>query len=193
MHPDIDLLLVPSDAAPDEVGTTAASIYYGSRLRPSPRRHLLFRETVFPVCSPDLARGARPLQQPSDLQGHRLLHEGSVDWWQRWLAVAGIEDIELTSGPVFVSPGKAYEAAIAGQGVVIGDDVVTADDLLAGRLVRPFAPHFDGGTYALAVHGDGGDLALAAFTDWLRTTCRAHKACMKAWLGLEFGRRTRRA
>lgn len=193
LHPEIDLVLVPSDSSPDEVGATVASIYYGSRLRSSPHRHLLFRDTVFPVCSPSLLRGPHPLAAPADLRGHRLLHEGSVDWWQRWLAVAGIEDIELTSGPVFVSPGRAYEAAVAGKGIVIGDDIITADDLLDGRLIRPFAAHFDGGTYALAIHGDTSDPALAAFVEWLLATCRAHKARMKAWLGLEPGRRGSKA
>ena len=178
-HPEIEVELL----APEESGLNG-TIYYGAGLAPGENRYVLFRETVFPVCSPALANGQKPLREPADLIHHRLVHEGAVDWWQRWLDAAGVEGIEITSGPVFLSGGKAYEAAVAGQGVVVGDDIVTGDDLAAGRLVRPFATTVEGSSYALVVRPAPDDLALAAFVDWLRAACRSHKQRMKELLGL---------
>lgn len=180
-HPDIAVELVPSD---DSSAHLDGVIYYGANLKPSARRHILFRDTVFPVCSPALVQGAPGLREPGDLRHHRLLHEGSVDWWHRWLELAGAEDVETTSGAVFLGPGEAYVAAARGEGVVVGDDILTAGDLLEGRLVRPFAASFEGSTYALARSpGDHGP-AMDTFTTWLADTCRAHKARMRTVLGL---------
>lgn len=180
-HPEIAVELVPSE---DGSAPLDGVIYYGANLKPSARRHILFRDTVFPVCSPALAQDSPGLREPGDLRRHRLLHEGSVDWWQRWLELAGAEDVETTSGAVFLAAGDAYAAAARGEGVVVGDDILTAGDLLEGRLVRPFATSFEGSTYALARGtGDHGP-AMDAFTAWLVDTCRAHKARMRQALGL---------
>lgn len=181
LHPGLDVALTPPD---DAEAWLDGVIDYGSHVEPGPRRHLLLRETVFPVCSPALLRGRRPLSAPGDLAHHRLLHEGSIDWWQRWLHVAGADSIEATAGAAYLAPGKAYEAAVAGRGVIIGDDIVTADDLLAGRLVRPFVDVFEGNTYALLCNGPEGDQAMAAFAGWLIEAGRSHKAEMRRHLGL---------
>jgi LysR family glycine cleavage system transcriptional activator len=181
-HPLIEVELAPND---DDEGRLDGVIYYGTALKAGPRLHILFSDTVFPVCSPSLRRGGRRLDRPSDLARHRLLHEGSVDWWQRWLAVAGAEEVETTSGAVFLSQGQAYDAAAAGEGVVIGDDILTSPGLIDGTLIRPFGPVFEGGSYALARRGPDGDPAMAAFLDWLTATCRAHKSEMRRRLGLD--------
>jgi len=184
-HPGIEVELAPGD---DGEAWLDGVIYYGTGLKVGPRRHILFRDTVFPVCSPALVRGRSTLRGPADLARHRLLHEGSVDWWQRWLAAAGAVDVESTSGAIYMSPGRAYDSAVAGEGVVIGNDILTAAELLDGRLVRPFEPFFDGGTYALARHGPDDDQAMATFVRWLVVTCREHKAGMRERLGLKRGR-----
>jgi len=182
LHPLIEVELTPID---DDEGWIDGVIYYGTALKPGPRLHILFSDTVFPVCSPLLRQGGRRLAVPSDLARHRLLHEGSVDWWQRWLALAGAEEVETTRGSVYLSQGQAYDAAAAGEGVVIGDDILTSGGLLDGTLIRPFDPVFEGGAYALARRGPDGEPAMAAFLDWLTATCRAHKAEMRRHLGLD--------
>ena len=67
-HPEIDVLL---DANPTEdtldSSATDALIRWGAGEFPGLATTLLFKEDVFPVCSPDLAGGDRPLRSPEDL------------------------------------------------------------------------------------------------------------------------------
>ncbi len=180
-HPAIAVELVAADAPADRLDGV---IYYGTNLKPGPRRHILFRDTVFPLCSPALLEGENGLHAPGDLARHRLLHEGSVDWWQRWLDMAGAPEVETTTGAVFLAAGEAYAAAARGEGVVVGDDILTSSDLQQGRLVRPFAATMEGGTYVLARHDPANDEAMDLFVAWLVESCRTHKQTMRRFLGL---------
>ena len=103
----------------------------------------LFNQVNTPVCSPALLRGKNPLNQPGDLRHHTLLH---VEWkdaeasWRMWLLAAGLHDIDRTRGPQFTMENMAVQAALDGQGVALIGDILAADELAAGRLVRPFEP-----------------------------------------------------
>ena len=74
-HPEIDVLL---DANPNDdlldPGATDALIRWGAGDFPGLQTTLLFKEAVFPVCSPKLAAGENPLRTPDDLNRHTLLH-----------------------------------------------------------------------------------------------------------------------
>src|SRR5215475_2684138 len=54
----------------------------------------LLRDAFFPVCSPALLEGLRPLRSPADLQYHLLIHDRSMAFestfptWRSWLASA---------------------------------------------------------------------------------------------------------
>ena len=182
LHPGIAVELVWAD---DSNARLDSVIYYGTNLKATARRHVLFRDTVFPVCCPSLAHGEPGLREPADLARHRLLHEGSVDWWQRWLDLAGLDDVETTSGAVFLASGEAYAAALRGEGVMVGDDIVGASELRDGTLIRPFAVTMDGGTYVLARRDPENDPAMDLFAAWLSEACRVHKAQMRRFLGLD--------
>ena len=144
-YPDIDVRLDAAnqltDFARDGVDLV---IRYGGGNYPGLHVEPLFRTAVFPVCSPELAAGPRPLRKPEDLAGHTLLH---VDWtfqdvtwpnWRMWLLAAGVDAVDAERGPKFNDAGMVLQTAIAGQGVALATDILAADDLAAGRLVRPF-------------------------------------------------------
>lgn len=137
---------------------------------------LLFTDHVFPVCSPKLMQGATPLKTPRDLLKHQLIH---LDWeaqglpwpnWKMWMMAAGIRDFDDTSGLHFGQTSFAVQAAIDGQGVALGDSNLVADDLAAGRLVKPFElslrapPQF---AYWVLSPKDTADSPMVkAFRDW---------------------------
>jgi LysR family glycine cleavage system transcriptional activator len=87
----------------------------------------------------------KPLKTPRDLiQHHQLIH---LDWeaqglpwpnWRMWMLAAGIRDFDDSAGLHFSQTSLAVQAAINGQGVALGDSNLVADDLAAGRLVKPF-------------------------------------------------------
>src|SRR5690606_41684823 len=68
---------------------------------------------------------ARPLRSPADLERHTLLtmemQDGSptVDW-EPWLRLMGLAGVPMAHTLRFTRYGEAVEAAVAGQGVVIG-------------------------------------------------------------------------
>ena len=120
-------------------------------------------ETV-PVCSPAL------LTPAFDLRRQRLLHSRQRPQdWRRWLAFAGLLDIDPSGGLFFESIGLALEAAAEGLGVARGIRRLLDGDLSTGRvaiavpLVRPTRRWFT------LIYGAGKiDLALRAFAEWLR-------------------------
>lgn len=106
----------------------------------------LFVDRLVPVCSPGLISGNNPLTTPADLKHHTLLH---VCWederthepgWSEWLETAGIDCVDPEKGHTFNVFSLAVEAALNGRGVLLGQEMLVADDLAAGRLVKPFEP-----------------------------------------------------
>lgn len=144
-HPTIDVRLDANlgiaDFRRDDVDV---AIRYGPGEYPGLDAVRLFDEEVFPVCSPERARSPEPLRTPEDLRHHTLLH---LDWtsqagewpdWPMWLRAAGYGHIDASRGPRFKDGAFLMQAARNGHGVALGSSAVLADDLAAGRLVRPF-------------------------------------------------------
>ncbi len=120
------------------------ALRYGRGDYPGLISQCLMGEVVFPACSPALLAAPRPLRRPADLVHHTLLHvywknaDDEAPSWRMWLKAAGITDVDAERGPRFNVDSLAVQAAIAGQGVVLVNGALVADDLRAGRLVRPF-------------------------------------------------------
>ena len=145
-HPEIDVLVSANDKLVDfAYDDHDMAIRYGRGHYPDLRADKLMHDAIFPVCSPRLLEGPNPLRSPADLKHHTLLHDtvqGTEDDpdWRLWLKAAGVEDVDPARGPGFSHSSMALEAAIGGQGVVLGRSSLTVDDLAAGRLVQPFGP-----------------------------------------------------
>ncbi len=135
----------------------------------------LFDDRVFPVCSPALRDGARPLRSPADLVHHALIHlewqpaRGRWPEWSDWLAAAGVGGLDTERGMRFTDHALALQAASAGQGVALASAALTRDSLAAGLLVQPFATELETGFgYDVVVRtGERGGPA-RTFVDWLR-------------------------
>lgn len=138
-HEDIDVRLSTSDRLADFVtdGIDIA-IRYGRGQYPGVASELLMREDVFPVSSPKLLEGPHRLRTPADLKHHVLIHDEFQIDWPMWLRVAGVQGIDSRRGPRFYSSFHAVQAAVQGDGVVLGRSALVGDDLRAGRLVKPF-------------------------------------------------------
>lgn len=91
-----------------------------------------------PVCSVQYLNDNGPIQYPSDLSDHVLLHEHQHDEWEIWLAAAAPE----ISGPIksmwFDDGYSATLAAESGAGIVLGHLSLIDNELRNGRLVRLF-------------------------------------------------------
>lgn len=138
-HPEIDVRLATSEKLADfATDGIEVAIRYGRGNYPGLTAELLMKEDLFPVCSPALLAGKHPLKSASDLKHHTLIHDDFPVDWLMWLRAAHVEGIDPHRGPRFLSSDHAVQAAIQGDGVVLGRSALVADDLRAGRLVKPF-------------------------------------------------------
>lgn len=105
------------------------------------RRLLPYRSTI--CASPDyLAREGRP-RTPADLARHNCLGFLYWDRRKRWrLLSASGETRVKAQGNFTANQGQALRmAALAGIGIIMQPEILVADDLAAGRLVRVLPRH----------------------------------------------------
>lgn len=138
-HSDIDVRVSTTGKLTNFLGDGIdIAIRYGSGDYPGLTAEYLTGEEVFPVCSPRLLEGAHPLRSPEDLRHHTLIRDTYPIDWASWLASAGVDGVNPDGGLTFDFYTFAVEAAIKGEGVALGRTLLVADDLAAGRLIRPF-------------------------------------------------------
>lgn len=141
-HPDIDLRITATERSVDLIEDDVdVAIRFGSGGWPGVGADLVAEDQVTPVCSPTLLSH---LRRPQDLARVMLLHENMLPLarfpeWAAWLHAAGVHGVDLSRGLRFSHTHILLQAAIDGRGVALGQLVLAADDLAAGRLVAPFA------------------------------------------------------
>ncbi len=178
-NPDIDLRVAPSEQLADfERDGVDVGIRYGLGRYPGLRADRLLSEDIFPVCSPALQRGDKPLQRPADLCHHVLLHDDDHGDWRTWLLAAGVDTVDPGRGPVFTDSSMLIQAAIAGQGIALARGVLVRDELAAGRLVQPFTLSLptDYAYYIVCPAAAAERPALARFRQWLLGEAQAAAA-----------------
>jgi LysR family transcriptional regulator, glycine cleavage system transcriptional activator len=151
-QPTIPLEIIGTDAVLDmRAGNADVAIRYARRMPLDLAAQEIFRDTFFPVCSPELlAKATRTIERAADLLHYPLIH---FDWmnrdheaptWSRWLAAArsvdpGIQDTNKAWDLSFREELHAIDAVAAGQGIAICSDVVVSRELKSGALVKAHA------------------------------------------------------
>ena len=138
-HPGIDLRISASlhhvDFAREDIDL---AIRHGDGRASGLHVTRLCAEELVIVCSPRLLSGKNALRKPADLGKHTLLHVDDRNDWVRWLEAAGVENVDVSRGPILNQASMAIDAAVDGQGVALARSALAAWDLIGGRLVRPF-------------------------------------------------------
>ncbi|MBZ0059699.1 MULTISPECIES: LysR family transcriptional regulator [Enterobacteriaceae] len=136
-----------------------AAIVFGTHLSAG---DLLFEEALTPVIS--------PLRQGSAVESLTFLHptRDKTDW-SLWLERQAMQPSAMHKNQHFDTMDLAITAAIQGLGVAIADETLVAEDIRAGRLVRPYASSIKtGASYRLVLRESRGKAAgLAAFRECL--------------------------
>ena len=182
-HPGIDLRVSAAvqhvDFAREDIDL---AIRHGDGQWPGLHVARLCAEELFPVCSPKLTGARRALRAPADLEHHTLLHVDDRRDWSRWLAEANVADANPERNLVFNQASMAIDAAVGGQGVALARTALAAWDVLAGRLVRPFA-HALKVPYAYWIvcpQTTAGLPKICAFRDWLLAEAAEESRRLKA-------------
>jgi LysR family transcriptional regulator, glycine cleavage system transcriptional activator len=169
-HPGIELRVSASmhhvDFAREDVDL---AIRHGEGRWPGLSVTRLCTEALFPVCSPSLGRGRKPLRKPADLQHHSLLHSRERNDWTAWLKAANVQGLDASRGMVFNQMSMAIDAAVDGQGVALARTALAAWDLAGGRLVRPFGPNLQVpyAYYIVCPRATADRPKIATFRNWL--------------------------
>ena len=165
--PDIELELMLSTPFLDEGAPPAeVEIRHGIVGREIAPAQLLMHEHVTPLLSPALHESLGPLNTPAQLRDATLLRT-PLEPWEPWLRAAQLDWPEPAQGTRYVDLGLVMEAALQGQGVVLGHPRLAAEALRRGALLRPFELSVPAARqYGLTHCAQTGPAA--AFAEWLR-------------------------
>jgi LysR family glycine cleavage system transcriptional activator len=175
-HPGIDVRITTSTGLVDfKSGDVDAAIRYGRGHWPGLRADWLMADELFPVCSPALLAGKKPLRRPEDLADHVLLHSSAAndDDWRLWLTAAGLPaNLSKQPGITFDLVFMTVQAAIDGIGVAMGRTSYVEADIAKGRLVVPFKITLpaDAGFYLVSPEAKADTPKLSAFRQWLKAS-----------------------
>lgn len=185
-HPDlaIELKVVESEAPERAAGLDLRILWMpASEARASSTQRPLFREHVFPVCSPAILPQGFAAGDPLALTALPLLHKhvpgyrSGAEWsWETWFDRLGLPG-RPAEAMRFASIGTAISAALEGAGAALARSMVVADALAEGRLVRLLPPELD--LLSQKVHVVrwpgrlAGDRRVEAFAGWLAELANA--------------------
>jgi LysR family glycine cleavage system transcriptional activator len=181
-YPKIPLEIIGTDAVLDlRAGEADIAIRYARRMPLELAGKEIFRDTFYPICSPELlARERQRIERAVDLLQYPLIH---FDWmnrdrdaptWSRWLATArsvdpSIPDTSKEWELSFREELHAIDAVAAGQGIAMLSDIVISRELKSGTLVKAHDLSLPGyGFYVVHVPNHAEQPSIEAFSTWLR-------------------------
>ena len=181
-YPKIPLEIIGTDTVVDlRAGEADIAIRYARRMPLDLSGKEIFRDSFFPVCSPELlTRGGKRIERAADLLHYPMIH---FDWmnrdrdaptWSRWLATArSIDPAIPESNRVwdlsFKEELHAIDAVVAGQGIAMFSDIVVGRELTSGVLVKAHDLSLPGyGFYVVHVPNHPEQPSIEAFSAWLR-------------------------
>ncbi len=130
----------------------------------------LMRIEYAPVMAPSLMLQAQGEISPKDLAHFPILHQQDRSEWAGWLARVGESDLQLSDEMIIEDSHVATQAALLGQGVVLGILPFVSDDIEAGRLIQPFEQRLQPAKayHLLTRPGARNRPEVQAVCDWLR-------------------------
>lgn len=171
LYPQVELHMV-SPSAPGDISDQRADLFISYGIGDWPEQHVehIFKLRYFPVCSPRLGNARGGLKEPRDLEGWPLLHLFNHSDWRVWLAAANAPSVNVHSGIVFSDANFVQSACIAGQGIALGDNLLSGEALARGALIQPFELEIESncGYYLVVDQQKAERPAVQAFSEWVK-------------------------
>lgn len=182
-YPEIDPVIVTDSRLVDlQAEEVDVAIRHGLGTYDGCRSDLILRERMFPVASPLPIAGR--VRDWADLRSATLLHLADASprqpfsHWRPWLDAHGLADLaDPLKGPAFSHSNVMFDAAASGLGVAIGRSHLVADDLAAGRLIRPFEEARESrfSYHFVCLDARRGEARIGAFRDWIMEAAAASR------------------
>jgi DNA-binding transcriptional LysR family regulator len=168
-HPEIILRI---DATMRLIDPASSDIDLGIRVGkgdwPDVNSELILAQEVYPVCAPELAA---KLKTPADILSMPVvIDDRAMFQWDVWLDAAGLHGAEISQGHVFNEASLCLDAVMAGQGVMLAWQTLTADMIAEGRLAAPFdiRARTGFGHYFITAKGVRDSRKVQIFKAWLK-------------------------
>ncbi|TIN14424.1 MAG: LysR family transcriptional regulator, partial [Mesorhizobium sp.] len=143
-HPNVLLRIDASGRLADlDHSDIDIAIRMGDGAWPGVTAELLLAQEVFPVCVPAIAAKLNSIEDLA--RTCAITDERAMISWDSWFKAAGVEPVTFQKGARFTDPMLCLESAIAGHGVMLAWQLLTADALADGRLVAPFGVRAESG------------------------------------------------
>ncbi len=173
-HPEIEVRIITSQGEYDFGAQDIDVAIVFDNQPPLDHAEQLFRETVFPVCSPSFLQKQGAIQSYKKLATLPLLKLGADagQGWQNWRSFFKYRCSQIQpSEPVltFNNYTLLIQAVIAGQGLGLGWDTLV-DDLIESEVLvglKQFSLTTDGGYYVMEPNPRERLVAKEHFIDWL--------------------------
>ncbi|MCV3211692.1 LysR substrate-binding domain-containing protein [Mesorhizobium sp. YC-39] len=160
------------------------AVRFGDGNWPNCTSHLLFRERIVPVASPDYLERNPPVHQAADLLDHTLLHAMSLErsWydWNQWFEQFGLLPSAGLPGPSFDNHLLMMQAALNGRGVALGWIGTAYEFIRQGQLVKviDLPVILREGLYV--VIRNRHDPQIECFVDWITSMTAAEAETLRA-------------
>jgi LysR family transcriptional regulator, glycine cleavage system transcriptional activator len=170
-YPEVEVSIYPAED-PREIEQHRAdiAILYGDGSWKGHLAEEIFREHIFPVCSPHLIKKRR-LRNADELLAFRLLREADVkhDLWAAWLSAAGVRRTKVAEGPKFDNLSDVITLALRGEGIALLRSALVSDELESGNLIRLFEINLRAPSsyYLVWPHKPSKGEIVSAFRKWL--------------------------
>ena len=135
---------------------------------------LLWSVRLSVLCHPHIAARDRGKDLAGFIEANEIVHVRIADLprhhaWSQFVRAQGLTNVNVERGLVFDTAVLAAQYAQGGQGIALVDTNLFAEEISAGRLVKPFEATLDDGYgYYLTTHAEGlADTAIALFRSWL--------------------------
>ncbi|KAF0864902.1 LysR substrate-binding domain-containing protein [Pseudomonas sp. LD120] len=172
LYPQVELQLV-SPRTPGDTSDSSVDLFVAYGMGDWPNQHVqkIVSLRYFPVCSPSLVNAMGGLKTLDSLDHALLLHMIDYSDWRVWLAAAGAPNVDVRRGIIFADAHFVQSACIAGQGIAMGDNLISGEALARGQLVQPFGSEIESnrGYYLVADLHKAERPVVLAFSEWVKS------------------------
>jgi DNA-binding transcriptional LysR family regulator len=171
---EVDIDLISPYGVGPPLGDVDVAVVY-----PRPTVSDLVTDLLWPVrlsilCHPNIAAAHRGKDLAAFIEANEIVHVRIADlprhqFWSQFVRQNNLAGVNIARGLVFDTAVLAVRYALGGVGLALVDTNLFAEEISAGRLVKPFEVTLDDGYgYYLITHPEGlGDTAIALFRSWL--------------------------
>src|SRR5882724_1046704 len=182
VHPGISLEIIGTDRVLNlQGGECDIAIRWTSNPPADLAVRELFKSKFLVLCNPSSLPEGKPLGGYHELRFHTVIHwywspqAVHPPTWRWWLDGLRAEDptvpfLEELDQLTFREELHAIDAVIAGQGIAICDDLLVAEELRSGKLVKALDSELPGAGYYLLYRADHPNKAIIEeFFSWAKS------------------------